>query len=46
MSIMAGILEHLLQPQKKAIFDLSAMELETSQSDPGGGLRDQALGSG
>jgi hypothetical protein len=32
MSIMAGILEHLLPPQKKAIFDLRAMELETAKA--------------
>ena len=29
---MAGILEHLLPPQKKAIFDLRAMELETAKA--------------
>jgi hypothetical protein len=32
MPIMAGILEHLLQPQKKAIHDLRAMELETAKA--------------
>jgi hypothetical protein len=29
---MAGILVHLLQPQKKAMHDLKAMELETAKA--------------
>jgi len=32
MLIMAGILVHLLQPQKKALHDLKAMELETAKA--------------
>jgi hypothetical protein len=29
---MAGILEHLIRPQKKAMADLKAMELETAKA--------------
>jgi len=29
---MAGILEHLMRPQKKAMHDLKAMELETAKT--------------
>jgi hypothetical protein len=32
MSIMAGILEHLMRPQKKAMHDLKVMELETAKA--------------